>query len=101
MGILFGFVGAFIIVITTFGISWRVYNKRQERREAERKAALMERGFGGSTEGMVDVEKGNGKGMQRDIGGSEVRDGVRDRDGFNEERTVGVGAREGEGIGRA
>ncbi len=62
--------------------------------EAERKAAFIEKGFGGSSEG-VDVEKGNEKGVQKDIGGIEVRDG----NGFNDERTVGVGAREGEGEG--
>ena len=62
---------------------------------------MIERRFGGSSERMLDVEKENSKGVQRDIWGSEVRDGVRDRDGFNEERTIGVGAREGEGIGSA
>ncbi|KAE9372449.1 hypothetical protein N431DRAFT_483239 [Stipitochalara longipes BDJ] len=45
-GILFGFVGIFIVVIICFGITWRLWNLREERREEERKRILIEEGWG-------------------------------------------------------
>jgi hypothetical protein len=55
IGILFGFIGAFIIVIASYGVAWMLYNKREERKEVERKAGLIERGSGA---GEVEGEKG-------------------------------------------
>jgi hypothetical protein len=49
-GILFGFVGAFILMILCYGVVWRFYNKREEKKEAVRKADLIERGFDSSGE---------------------------------------------------
>jgi len=45
-GVLFGFVGVFIVVIIAFGIGWRLHNRREVKKEAARKAELIERGFG-------------------------------------------------------
>jgi hypothetical protein len=58
IGILFGFVAAFIIVIESYGEAWRVYNKREERKEAARKASLIEREFGA---GEIEGEKGKSR----------------------------------------
>ena len=67
-GILFGFVGAFILVFVCYGVMWKLNNKREEK-EAARKADLIERGFG-SGSGELESEKGkrrdeygNGSGM--------------------------------------
>ena len=46
MGILFGFVAIFIVVIIAFGITWRLWNIREEKKEAERKRILIEEGWG-------------------------------------------------------
>jgi hypothetical protein len=74
MGILFGFVGIFIVVIVTFGIMWILYNKRQEKRELARKEKLIEEGWG-----VADIgEKGKGRGRDVGISGEgreEVHDG--------------------------
>jgi len=59
MGILFGFVAAFIVVIVSYGVAWKVYNKREERKEKARKEGLIERGFGA---GEMEGEKGKGRG---------------------------------------
>ena len=45
-GILFGFVAIFIVVIICFGLTWRVWNIREQRREEERKRLLIEEGWG-------------------------------------------------------
>jgi len=45
-GILFGFVGAFIVVSAVYSVLWFAKNRRAERGEEERKAELIERGFG-------------------------------------------------------
>jgi hypothetical protein len=73
MGILFGFVGIFIVVIVTFGIIWALYNKRQEKREWARKERLIEEGWG-----VADIG-GKEKGTDRDVGiGGEGREEVHD-----------------------
>lgn len=46
LGILFGFVGAFIVVSTAYSILWFAKNKRSVQKEEERKAELIKRGFG-------------------------------------------------------
>jgi hypothetical protein len=46
MGILFGFVAVFLVVIVAFGITWRLWNIREEKKEAERKRVLIEEGWG-------------------------------------------------------
>ena len=56
-GILFGFVGAFILVFVCYGVMWKLNNKREEKKEAARKADLTERGFG-SGSGEFETEKG-------------------------------------------
>jgi hypothetical protein len=74
LGILFGFVGIFIIVIVTFGVMWALYNKRQEKRELARKERLIEEGWG-----VADIGE-KGKGRDRDMGiGGEEREEVDDR----------------------
>jgi hypothetical protein len=45
-GILFGFVAIFIVVILCFGFTWRMWNIREEKKEAERKRVLIEEGWG-------------------------------------------------------
>lgn len=65
IGIIFGFVAAFIIVIASYGVAWRLYNKREERKEAARKASLMERGFGAGSAGEIE-EKGKSREGYRD-----------------------------------
>lgn len=64
-GILFGFLGAFILVILCYGVVWRLYNKREEKKEAARKTDLIERGFGSSRE---FEEKGKEREEYRDAG---------------------------------
>ncbi|KAH8802894.1 hypothetical protein F5884DRAFT_903510 [Xylogone sp. PMI_703] len=46
MGILFGFVGAFIVTLTLYSIWWRAKNKRDIRKVEEKQAELVARGFG-------------------------------------------------------
>ncbi len=46
MGILFGFVAIFIVVILAFGFTWRMWNIREEKKEAERKRMFIEEGWG-------------------------------------------------------
>jgi hypothetical protein len=46
LGILFGFVAIFLLVVTSYGAAWKLWNKKEETIEAERKAGLIERGFG-------------------------------------------------------
>lgn len=58
IAIIFGFVAAYIIAATLYGILWRLYNKREEKKEAERKRSLIERGFGA---GEVEGEKGKSR----------------------------------------
>jgi hypothetical protein len=55
LGILFGFVGLFILAIATYSVLWKAYNKRDERLERERERSLLEKGFG------VIGEEGKGK----------------------------------------
>lgn len=57
IAILFGFVAAYIIVITSYGVLWRLYNKREEKKEEERKRSLIEHGFGAGEVG----EKGKSR----------------------------------------
>lgn len=78
IGILFGFVAAFIIVIVSYGLAWRLYNKREEKVEAARKASLVERGFGSEK---IEGEKGKGKG-----------------NGYHDESWGGVGGQGAAGI---
>ncbi|CZR58512.1 uncharacterized protein PAC_08404 [Phialocephala subalpina] len=63
MGILFGFVAIFLVIGASYSIIWRMYNKREERQEAERKQALLDRGFG-PLGGVKKVETGGGDGME-------------------------------------
>jgi hypothetical protein len=69
-GILFGFVGAFILVFICYGLMWRLYNKREEKMEAARQADLIERGFG-SGQGEFE-EKGKERGELRDVNGAGI-----------------------------
>ncbi|PMD57570.1 uncharacterized protein K444DRAFT_614974 [Hyaloscypha bicolor E] len=46
MGILFGFVAIFLVVIVAFGLTWRLWNIREEKKETERKRVLIEEGWG-------------------------------------------------------
>ena len=46
IGIIFGFIAIFLLVITSYGIVWKLWNKKEAEREAARKAGLIERGFG-------------------------------------------------------
>jgi len=55
-GILFGFVGIFIVVIVCFGVSWRLWNIHAERREEERRQRLLEAG-GGLRDGVGEKGK--------------------------------------------
>jgi hypothetical protein len=68
-GILFGFVAIFIVVIVSFGIMWKLYNKREEKKENEEKKRLIEAGWGPKGEPAVReraVEgEGNGKKVWR------------------------------------
>jgi hypothetical protein len=84
LGILFGFVGIFIVVIVTFGVMWALYNKKQEKRELARKERLIEEGWGVSDIG----EKG--KGRDGDMGidgeGEKVDDRERQRGELSEGR---------------
>ncbi|KUJ14112.1 uncharacterized protein LY89DRAFT_687362 [Mollisia scopiformis] len=55
MGILFGFVAIFIVILISYSTVWWLYNKREERQEAQRKQDLIDRGFGPS--GYSDEKK--------------------------------------------
>ena len=80
MGILFGFVAIFLVVIVAFGITWRLWNIREEKKETERKRVLIEEGWG--------IQDGVGeKGKQR-----VVRDFKSERE--EEEREEGERGRE-------
>jgi len=57
-GILFGFVGIFLLVTITYSASWMVINKREEIREAARQASMIERGYGPNDEEASIDEKG-------------------------------------------
>ena len=46
MGILFGFVAIFLVIIVAFGLTWRLWNIREEKKETERKRVLIEEGWG-------------------------------------------------------
>jgi len=46
IGVMIGFIAIFILVITTFTITWRMKNKRQSALEEQRQAELREKGFG-------------------------------------------------------
>ena len=54
-GILFGFIAIFIVVLAAYSAVWYIRSKREEKKEAARKADLIERGFGPSA---ADEEKG-------------------------------------------
>lgn len=58
LGILFGFVGLFILSASTYTVLWKLYNKREEKAERARELDLKQRGFGV----MADNEKGQGGG---------------------------------------
>lgn len=60
LGILFGFVGLLIVFLIGFGIVWRMRNKREAKREAERKERIIEMGFD-PKEVWVEGEKGKGR----------------------------------------
>jgi hypothetical protein len=65
-GILFGFVAIFIVVIVSFGIMWKLYNKLEQKKENEEKRRLIEAGWGpkeGAAVGEGPVE-GEGKGKK-------------------------------------
>ncbi len=61
LGILFGFVGIFIVLTISFGVIWVLYNKRQERKEEERRRMLIEEGWGSADAGLGEKGKGKGK----------------------------------------
>lgn len=66
-GILFGFVAIFIVVIVSFGIMWKLYNKMEEKKENGEKRRLIEAGWGpkgGAALGDREVE-GKGKNVGR------------------------------------
>jgi len=82
MGILFVFVAIFLVVIVAFGITWRLWNIREEKKETERKRVLIEEGWG--------IQDGVGeKGKQR-----VVRDFKSERE--EEEREEGERGRKEE-----
>jgi len=84
MGILFGFVAIFLVVIVAFGLTWRLWNIREENKETERKRMLIEEGWG--------IQDGVGeKGKQR-----VVRDFKSERE--EEEREEGERGRKEEVI---
>ena len=43
IGVMVGFIGAFIIITALYLIIWRVYNKRSEAREMQRRHILAEK----------------------------------------------------------
>lgn len=46
IGVMVGFIAVFLLVITTFAITWRMKNKRQSALEEQRQAELRDKGFG-------------------------------------------------------
>jgi len=71
-GVLFGFVGIFIVFLGAYSLVWHMNTKREERKEAARKAALVERGFGPLDEKDLNINGRKGKNSQ----GAEYSQGL-------------------------
>jgi hypothetical protein len=59
IGVMVGFIAIFGLVLATFAVMWRSYNKKQAEKEEVRKRELVERGFGMKGNGL-EKEKGRG-----------------------------------------
>jgi len=84
------FIAIFIVATTTYAIVWILRNKREEKKEAIRKAGLIERGFG-PLDGVGEKHRLNGE--RREIENIERDDDVVDGKG------KGVVHHEGTGVG--
>jgi len=86
VGVAAGFAGLMLLSALTFLISWRAYNKKEEKREAERKAGLVERGFG-----VLSPEKGGLREKEKQREEDHSREGARKGD-VDGNREVGGGS---------
>jgi len=66
IGVMFGFIGAFIVAMALYTVFWQVTNRREQRREAEKLRSRQELGVGTgekrSANGLVGSEQENGVG---------------------------------------